>query len=53
MVVVRKKISVEQGPQRLFDEIRYFFYVLSKYFDNRYYADARIIETTKSSSRAA
>lgn len=27
MVVVRKNISVEQGDQRLFDEIRYFFYV--------------------------
>ena len=27
MVVVRKNISVEQGEQRLFDEIRYFFYV--------------------------
>ena len=25
MVVVRKNISVEQGDQRLFDEIRYFF----------------------------
>jgi hypothetical protein len=27
MVVVRKHISVEQGDQRLFDEIRYFFYL--------------------------
>ena len=27
MVVVRKNISVEKGEQRLFDEIRYFFYV--------------------------
>ena len=27
MVVVRKNISVEQGEQRLFDEIRYVFYV--------------------------
>jgi hypothetical protein len=27
MVVVRKNISVEQGTQRLFDEIRYFFYL--------------------------
>jgi hypothetical protein len=27
MVVVRKNISVEQGDQRLFDEIRYFFYL--------------------------
>jgi hypothetical protein len=27
MVVVRKNISVEQGDQRLFEEIRYFFYV--------------------------
>jgi hypothetical protein len=26
MVVVRKNISVDQGDQRLFDEIRYFFY---------------------------
>ena len=27
MVVVRKNISVEQGEQRLFDEIRYLFYL--------------------------
>jgi len=27
VVVVRKNISVEQGEQRLFDEIRYFFYL--------------------------
>jgi hypothetical protein len=27
MVVVRKNISVEQGDQRLFDHIRYFFYL--------------------------
>ena len=27
MVVVRKNISVEKGAQRLFDAIRYFFYV--------------------------
>jgi hypothetical protein len=27
MVVVRKNISVEHGEQRLFDEIRYFFYL--------------------------
>jgi len=27
MVVLRKNISVEQGAQRLFDEIRYFFYL--------------------------
>jgi hypothetical protein len=27
MVVVRKNISVEQGDHRLFDEIRYFFYL--------------------------
>ena len=27
MVVVRKNISVEQGDQRLFDQIRYFFYL--------------------------
>lgn len=27
MVVVRKNISVEQGAERLFDEIRYFFYL--------------------------
>ena len=27
MVVVRKNISVEQGDQRLFDEIRFFFYL--------------------------
>jgi hypothetical protein len=27
MIVVRKNISVAQGDQRLFDEIRYFFYL--------------------------
>jgi hypothetical protein len=27
MVVIRKNISVEKGEQRLFDEIRYFFYI--------------------------
>lgn len=27
VVVVRKTIDVEQGQQRLFDEVRYFFYV--------------------------
>jgi hypothetical protein len=27
MIVVRKNISVEQGDQRLFDQIRYFFYL--------------------------
>lgn len=27
MVVLRKNISVEQGEERLFDEIRYFFYL--------------------------
>jgi hypothetical protein len=27
IVVLRKNLSVEQGPQRLFDEIRYFFYL--------------------------
>lgn len=27
LVVVRKNISVEQGDQRLFDQIRYFFYL--------------------------
>jgi len=27
MVVVRKTISVERGEQRLFDEVRYFFYL--------------------------
>jgi hypothetical protein len=27
MIVVRKNISVEQGDHRLFDEIRYFFYL--------------------------
>jgi hypothetical protein len=27
MVVVRKNITVERGDQRLFDEIRYFFYI--------------------------
>jgi hypothetical protein len=27
MIVVRKNISVEKGEQRLFDEVRYFFYI--------------------------
>ena len=27
MIVVRKNISVEKGERRLFDEIRYFFYI--------------------------
>jgi hypothetical protein len=27
VVVVRKQIDVDQGQQRLFDEVRYFFYV--------------------------
>jgi hypothetical protein len=27
VVVLRKNLSVEQGQQRLFDEIRYFFYI--------------------------
>jgi hypothetical protein len=27
MVVVRKNLTVERGEQRLFDEIRYFFYI--------------------------
>ncbi len=27
LVVLRKNISVERGDQRLFDEIRYFFYL--------------------------
>ena len=27
MVVVRKTIAVEQGQQRLFEEIRYVFYL--------------------------
>lgn len=27
MVVVRKNLSVEKGEERLFDEIRYFFYI--------------------------
>ena len=27
IVVLRKNLSVEQGQQRLFDEIRYFFYI--------------------------
>lgn len=27
MVVLRKNLSVEKGEQRLFDEIRYFFYI--------------------------
>ncbi len=27
MIVIRKNISVEKGEQRLFDDIRYFFYI--------------------------
>ena len=27
MVVVRKNLSIEQGERRLFDEVRYFFYI--------------------------
>lgn len=27
MVVVRKNLSVEKGEQRLFDDVRYFFYI--------------------------
>lgn len=27
MVVVRKNLSIEKGEQRLFDEVRYFFYI--------------------------
>ena len=27
MVVVRKNLSIEKGENRLFDEIRYFFYI--------------------------
>lgn len=27
VIVLRKKIDVEQGQQRLFDELRYFFYI--------------------------
>ena len=27
MVVVRKNLTVEKGEQRLFDEVRYFFYI--------------------------
>jgi hypothetical protein len=31
MVVVRKNISVEKGEQRLFDDIRYFFYISNEW----------------------
>jgi hypothetical protein len=31
MVVVRKNISREKGEQRLFDEIRYFFYITNEW----------------------
>ncbi len=27
MVVVRKNLSIEKGQQRLFDDVRYFFYI--------------------------
>jgi hypothetical protein len=27
LVIVRKNLSVEKGEQRLFDDIRYFFYI--------------------------
>ena len=30
VVVVRKNLSVEKGQQRLFDEIRYFFYITNE-----------------------
>jgi len=30
MVVVRKNLSVEKGEKRLFDEIRYFFYITNE-----------------------
>jgi hypothetical protein len=31
MVVVRKKINVEKGQRRLFDEYRYFFYITNRW----------------------
>jgi hypothetical protein len=31
MIVVRKNISKEKGEQRLFDEIRYFFYITNEW----------------------
>ncbi len=31
MVVVRKNLSIEKGDQRLFDEIRYFFYLTNNH----------------------
>jgi len=31
MIVIRKNISVEKGDKRLFDEIRYFFYITNDY----------------------
>jgi hypothetical protein len=30
VVVVRKNLSMEQGEQRLFDEVRYFFYITNR-----------------------
>lgn len=41
MVVVRKNISHEKGEQRLFDEIRYFFYITN---DWAAYADDVVFE---------
>jgi hypothetical protein len=31
MVVVKKNISIEKGEKRLFDEVRYFFYITNDY----------------------
>ena len=32
LIIVRKNISREKGEQRLFDEVRYFFYLTNDYF---------------------
>ncbi|MEA3429035.1 MAG: IS1380 family transposase [Thermodesulfobacteriota bacterium] len=40
MVVVRKNISVERGEDRLFDEIRYFFYISN----DRYATKEKVVE---------
>lgn len=41
MVVVRKEIAHEQGQQRLFDEVRYFFYITNDWHSD---AEAAVFE---------
>jgi hypothetical protein len=41
MVVVRKNLSVEQGERRLFDDVRYFFYITN---DRRSSAGKLVLE---------